>query len=181
MLAAPRSSEPTHRRRRPGGRRQLDGRARCQASAKRPAGHRTQGELLRTCVCARVRVCFGGRWLPCHGRVVKARPTSSLATGGIGRRALTRARRSVRVLPPASGQVVEFQRQQRERDRGSESDDSAREPVDVQLGDSVYEDVPQELRSRLYCCITHREDIAATLRVWTRGPSADGSSGCEPW
>jgi hypothetical protein len=67
---------------------------------------------------------------------------------------------------PGSTQVAEFQRQQQARDRASEADAvRSREPVDVQLGDQVYEDVPQELRARLYCVLTTRDDLAAALRV----------------
>jgi hypothetical protein len=67
--------------------------------------------------------------------------------------------------------VSDFQRRQRELDALA-ADDQRRQPVDIQVGDSVFEDMPMEMRSRLYCVIARQPDLVDSLRVgggvWVR-------------
>ena len=62
-------------------------------------------------------------------------------------------------------QIADFQHQQRLADLELELAHINRQPVDIQIGDQVYEDMPQEMRSRLWYVLLERPDLAAPLRV----------------
>ncbi|GBF95156.1 hypothetical protein Rsub_07740 [Raphidocelis subcapitata] len=72
------------------------------------------------------------------------------------------------VLRDIERKVAEFQRLQRARDAACATDALARQPVDVQIGLSVYEDMPQEMRARLYWVLCHRPDLAEKLQEQIR-------------
>lgn len=64
-----------------------------------------------------------------------------------------------------SCQVADFQRQQQQRDHALAYDQLRRLLVDIQIGDSPFEDMPQEMRSRLYYVISNRSDLVEPLKV----------------
>lgn len=68
-------------------------------------------------------------------------------------------------MPPQPPQVSDFQRLQSMRDQFMEINYFKRHHVDIQIGGQVYEDMPQEMRSRLYYVISDRRDLADALRV----------------
>jgi hypothetical protein len=69
------------------------------------------------------------------------------------------------VLRDIERKVADYQRQQRARDTAAEVSHLRRRPVDIQIGSAVYEDMPQEIRARLYHVLAHRPDLAAALEV----------------
>jgi hypothetical protein len=60
--------------------------------------------------------------------------------------------------------VSDFQRRQREL-AAQAAEDQRRQPVDLQVGDSVFEDMPAEMRSRLYCVIARQPELVENLKV----------------
>jgi hypothetical protein len=62
-------------------------------------------------------------------------------------------------------QVADAQHNQRVQDTASELARLRRQVVDIQLGAHVLEDMPVDMRSRLYWVLCYRPDIAQELRV----------------
>lgn len=62
-------------------------------------------------------------------------------------------------------QIQEFQRQQRLHDRAEDLEYYRKQPVDIQIGDQVYEDMPQEMRSRLWFVLLEQPQLAEPFKV----------------
>ncbi|KAF8058922.1 EVI5 [Scenedesmus sp. PABB004] len=86
------------------------------------------------------------------------------------------AQRIGAVLARIERQIAESQRQQQARDLEAELAHHHKALVDVQVGDQVLEDMPQELRSRLWYVLLERPDLAAALMPQRQGTPAPGDS-----
>eukprot|EP00879_Flechtneria_rotunda_P011135 GHRR01011633.1.p1 GENE.GHRR01011633.1~~GHRR01011633.1.p1 ORF type:complete len:608 (+),score=263.90 GHRR01011633.1:552-2375(+) len=67
------------------------------------------------------------------------------------------------VLRNIERQVSEFQKQQQQRDLQAELEYHHKLPVDIQIGGQCFEDMPQEMRSRLWYILLERPDLAQGL------------------
>jgi hypothetical protein len=78
---------------------------------------------------------------------------------------------SLQSTRPPPCQVSEFQRQQQQQQHHPSDAPEAgfdflrRTPMDIQMGAQVYEDMPSEMRSRLYYVLSTRDDVAHALKV----------------
>ncbi|KAF6259841.1 rab-GTPase-TBC domain-containing protein [Scenedesmus sp. NREL 46B-D3] len=88
----------------------------------------------------------------------------------------TRAQAGWSVLRNIERQIQDFQRQQQQRDLQSELEHHQKLPVDIQIGDQVYEDMPQEMRSRFWYVLLERPDLVQALSTRGQLPGGSGSA-----
>jgi len=86
------------------------------------------------------------------------------------------------VLQDIERKVADFQRQQRARDQKAEDYHWQHQPVDLQIGSHLLEDVPRDLRSRLWYTLVTRPDLALTLQqqLWPSVPTAAAAAAAAP-
>eukprot|EP00878_Enallax_costatus_P004779 GHUV01005030.1.p1 GENE.GHUV01005030.1~~GHUV01005030.1.p1 ORF type:complete len:910 (+),score=344.00 GHUV01005030.1:211-2940(+) len=85
------------------------------------------------------------------------------------------AQRVTGLLRSIERQIQEFQRQQQQRDLQAELEHHHKLPVDIQIGDQVLEDMPQEMRSRLWYVLLESPDLAQTLMKRHKAAARSGS------